>query len=117
MNVRFVVISVIGLLAIVGLLTTIMQEPIQLLKQLVFIAVAIGLFFFFYHLFWKAQPKRKEQRAFRKAALQSKKRLKKRQQKDQSKRPNSWKKEHRKRSNVHLTVIEGKKGKKKNRAL
>ncbi|HZG71881.1 MAG TPA: hypothetical protein VEY51_10145, partial [Chondromyces sp.] len=62
----------------------------------------------------KSQGKR-ENRAFIKAAKQSKKRLKDRRKPSVSSL-SSKKKPFRKRSAAHLTVIEGKKGKKKNRA-
>jgi len=58
---------------------------------------------------------RKEQRAFMKAARQSKKRLKQGQKKVDLKRKKAVRKRY--TSNTHLTVIEGKKGKKKNRAI
>ena len=88
--------------------------------NILIIAAIAGIIYLVYTRLTQGKTDRKEQRAFRKAVRQSKKRNKDRS----TKRNNvtnmasakSSKIKVRKKSDVQLTVIEGKKNKKKNRA-
>jgi TM2 domain-containing membrane protein YozV len=123
-----IVFFVIGL-AIVGLGATLITDPLQILKMILFAAIGIGVVLFLYK--WLIAPKMgRIDSAYQRAAKQSKKRYKEKNQparqprakqshlkvvksKDQLLRSKALKrkKEH------NFKVIEGKKGKKKNRAL
>lgn len=106
--------------AVLGLLSKLLTNPLGLFKNIVIIAAIAGIIYLVYTRLTQGKTDRKEQRAFRKAVRQSKKRNKVRV----SKRNNvtsmasakSYKIKPRKKSGVQLTVIEGKKNKKKNRA-
>lgn len=109
-------------LAVLGLASQLFQNPGGLLRNVLVIALAAGIVYFIYKRLTKDKPARKEQRAFIKAARQSKKRQKtKTKQRDNvasfSLAKSSKKVKSRRKSDAHLTVIEGKKNKKKNRAL
>jgi hypothetical protein len=111
----------IFLLAVVGLGASLVHNPFGLLKTIAVIAVlaavlAVGVRFLLNRGITRSNQ---EQKAFLKAARKSKKRLKKRNTNVHAvhhavkfnKRP------LRKKSNVQLTVIEGKKSKKRNRVV
>jgi cytochrome c biogenesis protein CcdA len=117
------VVGGIILLALIGIFSSISTNPAKFIQNIAIIAlIGIGIYFFV-RRFSTSSPQRKEQRAFLKAAKKSKKRL---QQKSGDshvkgsslgtlttlKKGNKTKK----KSPAHLTVIDGKKGKKKNRA-
>ncbi|PLT34741.1 SA1362 family protein [Bacillus sp. V5-8f] len=109
-------------LAIIGLATQLTYNPGGLFRSMLMITVVTGIVYFIYKRLTKDKPVNKEQRAFAKAARQSKKRQKlKSKQRDNvasfSLAKSSQKIKPRKKSDVQLTVIEGKKNKKKNRAL
>ncbi|BCB04703.1 SA1362 family protein [Bacillus sp. KH172YL63] len=118
MNARNIVVFTLILLAIIGLGHSLFGNPLGLAKQLLFTAALIGIIYFAYRRWFSGRRagNSNEQRAFLKAAKQSKKRHKK----QSSKRPQvsnvSKKRGTRKKSNAKLTVIEGKKNKKNNRA-
>ncbi|HJV31081.1 MAG TPA: SA1362 family protein [Bacillales bacterium] len=109
------------LFAIIGILSRFLANPTGLLQGVAVIALAGVALFFLIRFISSASPQKKEQQAFLKAAKKSKKRL---QQKsgDHHLRSTSpgplttLKKSAKKRSTSHLTVIDGKKGKKKDRA-
>ncbi|MFE8702508.1 SA1362 family protein [Cytobacillus sp. FJAT-54145] len=112
---------VIGLisLAAIGIISSFISNPTDFLQS-IFVFIAVGaIIYFLVRRFYKAGPQKKEQQAFRKAAKRSKKRF---VQKDTQKTPtrigtlSKLKKQNTKKDTSHLTVIEGKKGKKKNRA-
>lgn len=115
---------VIGLivLAIFGVISSFVSNPVDFLKN-VFILTIIGLgVFVLIRHFFGSNLRNREQNAFKKAARRSKKRF---QQKDSSKpisrTPTSnistfRKVKNKTKSTAQLTVIEGKKGKKKKRA-
>jgi hypothetical protein len=114
------IIAGIFLLALVGLGSSLFHEPVVFLKRVLiaFIFAAVLLAGMRFLLKRSTNVSNQEQKAFLKAARKSRKRMKKRNMKVHtvhtvkfSKRP------LRKKSNVQLTVIEGKKGKKKNRAV
>nr|WP_307150995.1 SA1362 family protein [Robertmurraya andreesenii] len=115
---------VIGLimLAIIGVVSRFISNPMAFIQGIfIFLIIGFGIFFLV-RRFYGANPAKSEQSAFRKAAKRSKKRF---QQKDSrkpaAKTANSnvstlKKVKNKPRSAAHLTVIEGKKGKKKKRA-
>ncbi|RBW70595.1 SA1362 family protein [Bacillus taeanensis] len=123
-----IVFLVIGL-AIVGLGATLITDPLQIVKMLFFAAIGVAVILFLYK--WLIAPRMgRTDSAYQRAAKQSKKRYKEKKQtirqtrskpshlkvvksKDQLLRSKALKrkKEH------NFKVIEGKKGKKKNRAL
>jgi predicted lipid-binding transport protein (Tim44 family) len=117
------VIGGLIILALIGLFGSLTANPAGFIQRIAIIAL-IGLaIFFLVRRFSTSSPQRKEQRAFLKAAKKSKKRL---QQKSGDPHVKSsslgtlttLKKntKTKKKSPAHLTVIDGKKGKKKNRA-
>lgn len=107
---QFIFIALLGLGAI-GLLTT---SPTQLLKMIGFAVLFGVIIYFVFRLIQRRNGTNwSDYSRYKKAAIQSKKRYK-HQQGKKSSPPSSFKR----KSNSHLTVIEGKKNsKKKNRAL
>ncbi len=114
MNARYLLITGLGLLAILGLGSVLIRDPLSLIRNLIISAVIIGIFVLIYRKWISGKPSNKEQKAFTKAAKQSKKKIK-----NKSALPShnvlNAKKKSRKKSTAKLTVIEGKKNK-KNRA-
>jgi uncharacterized protein YacL len=130
--VHYIVYGVIGL-AVIGLMSNIIFNPASFFKGIAIIVGIGAVVFLLVKLLYKPSPAKREQRAFVKAAKKSAKR---KQQKDfgqQSRMKNmkatkatkkkgnltSLKKARalkKKTASPQLTVIEGKKGKKKNRA-
>lgn len=115
---------VVGLitLAAIGVAGNFIANPVGFLKRIAVFVMIGAAIYFVVKRFYLAKPEKREQRAFVKAAKKSKKRL---QQKEVSPSPRrsgatitSLKKnlKTKKKPSSHLTVIEGKKGKKKNRA-
>ncbi|MBS4209626.1 SA1362 family protein [Bacillus sp. FJAT-50079] len=116
MNVRNWFFIGILVFAAIGLGSSLFTNPLGLMKQVIFIIVVAAAIFGVYRFLSGRRPGAGEYRSFAKAAKQSKKRMKHRQ--TPSKQSSSAKvKPLRKRSAAHLTVIEGKKGKKKDRAI
>ncbi|WP_407675612.1 SA1362 family protein [Peribacillus glennii] len=109
-------------LAFIGLASQLIQNPGGLFRSLLMIALVTGIVYFVYKRLTKDKPVKKEQRAFIKAARQSKKRQKLKTKERSNVASFSLARSSkiikpRKKSDVQLTVIEGKKNKKKNRAL
>jgi ABC-type nickel/cobalt efflux system permease component RcnA len=108
---------------IIGIIGTFANNPIGFLQRVAMIAL-IGLaIYFIYRLISTRNPQKKEQNAFLKAAKKSKKRLQHKSGDTHAKSSSlgsltslKRNKKTKKKSPVHLTVIDGKKGKKKNRA-
>ncbi|WP_237712841.1 SA1362 family protein [Bacillus methanolicus] len=107
----------------IGIFGSLLANPAGFLQRIAVIILIGGIVYFFFRHFYLSTPEKQEQRAFIKAAKRSKKRFKHKDGKQTNRRSNvgslsSLKKQNRrkKKSPVHLTVIEGKKGKKKNRA-
>lgn len=109
-------------LAFIGLTVNLIKNPSGFFLNIVVMVAVGGIIRFIYRHLSTSSPQKREQKAFLKAAKQSKKRL---QTKDrsssgqqQSTKTSSIKanKHKRSKSTAHLTVIEGKKSKKKNRA-
>jgi uncharacterized protein YacL len=119
-----IVFGMIGL-AVIGLLSSVVTNPAGFFKNIAIMLVIGAIVFLLIRILYKPSPAKREQRAFVKAAKRS---IKKNQHKDGSqvlkkkKHSNltSLKKaralKRKKHSTPQLTVIEGKKGKKKNRA-
>ncbi|MBS4173436.1 SA1362 family protein [Bacillus sp. FJAT-49736] len=116
MHVRNSIVGVIFLLAVIGFGALIFTNPASLMKQIIFAGLLILAVSFIYRMWSGKKSNVKEQRNFIKAARRSKRRLKKRQTLGKS-TVQVRNKPIRKKSDVQLTVIEGKKGKKKNRAI
>jgi biopolymer transport protein ExbB/TolQ len=107
--------------AIIGISSMFLANPAGFLQRIAVITLVGFAIYFLYRLISNSNPKKKEQRAFLKAAKQSKKRLQQKSVDSHIKNTyqgtlTSIKKTAKKRSTSHLTVIDGKKGKKKNRA-
>jgi putative Ca2+/H+ antiporter (TMEM165/GDT1 family) len=117
LNARFIIAGAVILLASIGLVSTLMGDPFALLQRvLIFAAIAGIIYLIFRKVVMGGKGKDKEQKAFLKAARQSKKRFNKKTATTKASAPNPFrKKANRKKSQANLTVIEGKKNR-KNRA-
>lgn len=116
LKVRNWIISGIFIFAVIGLGSYLINNPVGLFKQLLFMGAAVAAVFIIYRIWTNRSQGGKEKNAFAKAAKQSKLRAKKRKSASQS--TNHFRNRPlRKRSTAHLTVIEGKKSKKKDRAI
>ncbi|MCJ7839341.1 hypothetical protein MUB24_00165 [Lederbergia sp. NSJ-179] len=101
--------------ALIGLGTWLYSNPASLFLQLFVMILIAGIILFVIRVFMGRKQNYKESRSFAKAAKLSKKRY---QQPRKSVHANkTMKRPLRKRSTAHLTVIEGKKNKKKDRAI
>ncbi|MCA1025520.1 SA1362 family protein [Cytobacillus sp. FSL W7-1323] len=110
------------LLAMIGLGSQLIKDPAGLFRGIAIMAlVGVVIYFVVQKLSGSSSPNKSERKAFAQAAKKSKKRFKNKENQTSSNRRSkpvtltSIKKSKRNTS-VHLTVIEGKKGKKKNRA-
>ncbi|TXC92323.1 hypothetical protein FS935_04505 [Metabacillus litoralis] len=117
------VVLVIISLGIIGVITTLVSDPLWLLKQIAIYTVLAGAIYLIYRLFMKKRMG-KENTSYAKAVKQSKKRYDDRNTRasnvkniSQVKRSSKTSAVKKKKQPSHLTVIEGKKGKKKNRAF
>lgn len=102
------------LLGTLGIVYTLFAHPTVLFRQLLFVALFAAAIYLFYRFVYQRRTS-KERLSYLKAVRQSKK-LHPRSARKQPK-PAKLKRPLKKRTATpHLTVIEGKKGKKKNRA-
>ncbi|MGE8204488.1 SA1362 family protein [Heyndrickxia sp. NPDC080065] len=108
--------GLVFLLAIIGFGSLLFQQPGALFKQLIIGAFIICVVYMIYRIWLGKRSGAQDKRAFLKAARKSKKRIKNRQT-SATTHTQALKKPIRKKSTANLTVIEGKKGKKKNRAI
>jgi uncharacterized membrane protein YfcA len=111
------VISII-IFALIGIGSSLIENPAALFKRIA-IMILVGLtIYFLFNRFYKPSPERKEQKAFLRAAKRTKKKKIHRKKPVEGTRTQPLTKltSIRKKSSAHLTVIEGKKSKKKNRA-
>ena len=112
-------IGIVLFLGAFGIVYTLFEEPGVLFRRILFIGLLIVLLYAFYHFVYQRRMN-KERAAYLKAVQQSKKLYVERDRKTLAKASHPKKGTHhrlpKKRSTTHLTVIEGKKGKKKNRA-
>lgn len=123
-----IIASFFVVLAVVGLSALLFMEPSRLLKWILIYGLMIGGIYAIYHFFFKDKITGTD-RKYAKAAKQSLKRQKLKQQKTRIKaphlrvvgsNPHQLKKEKpllKKSAKQNFTVIEGRKNKKKNRAL
>lgn len=115
----FIVGGIVVVLALIGISSMFISNPTGFLQGLA-VVVVIGIaIYIFVRLIYKTNPQKKEQRAFLKAAKKSKKRLQKKDTKNTSLgtlAPFKKAAKIKTKKTAHLTVIDGKKGKKKNRA-
>jgi ABC-type nickel/cobalt efflux system permease component RcnA len=118
-----VIVGVLIILALLGISGAITTNPLKFLQSMAVMALIVIGIYFVVRKFSNSSPQNKEQRAFLKAAKKSKKRLQHKGGDSNVKSASvgtltSLKKSNKtkKKSPAHLTVIDGKKGKKKNRA-
>ncbi len=121
--VTLIVYSLI-VLGIIGIGSKLFADPIGALKGLLIFAIVAGVIVFVIKRLTKNQPDKRDQKAYSKAVRNSKKRLKQRENEKKTNTVASFslaqkarKLKNKNKSDTHLTVIEGKKGKKKNRAF
>ncbi|MDQ0197330.1 putative lipid-binding transport protein (Tim44 family) [Neobacillus ginsengisoli] len=119
----FIIIGGLIILALLGVYGSITANPAGFIQGIAVIALIGLVIYFLVRRFSASSPQKKEQRAFLKAAKQSKKRLQLKSGDSHVKSSSlgtltSLKKntKTKKKSPAHLTVIDGKKAKKKNRA-
>lgn len=117
------IVGVLIILALLGIYGSFTANPAGFIQRIAVIALIGLVIYFVVRKFSNSSPQKKEQRAFLKAAKQSKKRLQQKSGDSTIKSPtlgtlSSLKKSSKtkKKSPAHLTVIDGKKSKKKNRA-
>ncbi|TDL34611.1 hypothetical protein E2R51_02515 [Jeotgalibacillus sp. S-D1] len=124
MNAKLTVFYIVIGLAVVGLFYMLMNDPGSFFIRILTYAAIIGVIYVLYRLWASRKPNRRDQQAFKKAVRQSKKRYGnpvsaskvKKAGKQPAKKTVSIKKSSAQRSDApKLTVIEGKKGKKKKR--
>ena len=103
---------------VLGLMYAIFEQPTALLRKVMFIVLMIAAIYVFYNFVYKRRAN-KDHIAYLKAVRQSKKLHSQavRKQKTKSINPKMKRLSKKRTTTAHLTVIEGKKGKKKNRAL
>lgn len=119
MTLRNWIFGTIVLLAVFGLSATLIANPFGLLQNIFITLLIVGAIYGIYRLFLAKKIGNEEHRKFMQAARQSKTRMQKKK-KSHVPRAKARNKPLRKRKHVHLTVIEGKKGKKdkkNNRAI
>ena len=114
----FFVVCLIALAAL-GMVSLLVSNPSGLLLKFAIMIATGAVIFFLVKRFYLPSPEKREQRAFVKAAKRS---LKRKQQKESGKQTRKSNvsnitsiRARKKQTNNHLTVIEGRKGKRKNR--
>ena len=114
----YIVVCLIAL-AVLGMFSLLFSNPFGLILKFAMILATGAVIFFLVRHFYKLSPEKREQRAFVKAAKRSLKRKQQKESVKQTRKPNYSNitsiRSRKKQSNIHLTVIEGKKGKRKNR--
>jgi uncharacterized membrane protein YfcA len=114
----YIVIGLI-LLAAIGIISQLIHDPGVFLRTIAGMVLVVAVIYFLINRFSKASPQKHEQRAFYKAAKRSKRRFKHKDSAPPQRRSSvgSLSAARKKKKDAsHLTVIEGRKGKKKNRA-
>lgn len=119
-QISFYIVLGLIVLAAIGIISMLVQDPGGFIKMIAGMALIVAVIYFLFRRFSQTSPsKNHEQRAFKKAAKRSKKRFQTKENTSPAKRSSigSLSAARKKRKDTsHLTVIEGKKGKKKNRA-
>lgn len=107
----------IVLLALIGILSSFIGNPTVFLQKIA-VMILVGLIVYFvFKRFYKPSPEKREQKAFLRAAKKTAKKVHRKKTDDGTKHRTLTKLTGiKKKSTAHLTVIEGKKNKKKNRA-
>lgn len=100
--------------AVIGIGSYLIENPAEFLKRIAVMILFGFTIFLIYKRFYKASPARKDQKAFLRAAKKTKRKIHRKKPEDGVKLSRLT--GLRKKSSAHLTVIEGKKNKKKNRA-
>lgn len=121
MNNRTSMYIVTGLivLSIFGIVSRLISDPVGVIKTLAVVALVGAVIYFLVSRFSGTSSGKQQQRAFLKAAKRSKKRFQAKETSSSSKRSkirSLASARNKKKDASHLTVIDGKKGKKKNRA-
>ncbi|MFE4522607.1 SA1362 family protein [Cytobacillus firmus] len=117
----FYIVSGLIILAVIGVAVSLISNPAGFLQRIAVIVIIGAVVYFLFQRFNRSNPSKREQRAFIKAAKKSKRRFNNKESGSVIGRKGSVGsitsiKKSKKKSSPHLTVIEGKKGKKKNRA-
>ncbi|MCQ6273733.1 hypothetical protein JMM81_01915 [Bacillus sp. V3B] len=122
-RILYYIIGGIMILAVIGLFSQLFSNPAGFFQGIAVMLVFSAVIFFLVRRFTQPSPAKREQRAFVKAAKRSLKRHNQKEsnqpiRKNKQNNLTSIKKlrANKNQSNPQLTVIEGKKGKKKNRA-
>lgn len=113
------IVAGIIILSIIGIVSGFLNNPVGILKTIAIVALIGAVIYFLARRFSGASPGKQQLRAFHKAAKQSKKRFQTKDTNSSSKRSkirSLASARNKKKDTSHLTVIDGKKGKKKNRA-
>ncbi|MCM3571840.1 hypothetical protein M3172_01455 [Mesobacillus subterraneus] len=113
------IVSGLIVLAIFGFAFQLFTDPLSVLTMLATIALVGALIYFLVTRLTSSSSGRQQQRAFQKAAKRSKKRFQTKDTNVSSKRSkirSLASARSKKKDASHLTVIDGKKGRKKNRA-
>lgn len=113
------VVTGIIILSIIGIVSGFLNNPVGVLKTIALFAISGAVIYFLVKRFSGTGPGKQQQRAFQKAAKRSKKRFQSKEANASSKRStirSLASARSKKKDTSHLTVIDGKKGKKKNRA-
>lgn len=114
-------------LALFGLIAELINNPAKLLQRILFIGLILLVLYFIYRVFTSSSSQRSQQDSYRKAAKQTVKKYNTQKTSSVKKSLNKSKPTSRKstsssllrkrnKDSSHLTVIEGEKGKKKDRA-
>lgn len=114
-------------LALFGLIAELINDPAKLLQRILFIGLILLVLYFIYRVFTSSSSQRSQHDSYRKAAKQTVKKYNTQKTSSVKKSFNKSKPTSRKstsspllrkrsKDSSHLTVIEGEKGKKKDRA-
>lgn len=106
-------------LSIIGIVSKLISDPVGVIKTLAVVALVGAVIYYLVRRFSGTSPGKQQQRAFLKAAKRSKKRFQAKETSSSSKRSkirSLASARYKKKDASHLTVIDGKKSKKKNRA-
>ncbi|MHC0035946.1 SA1362 family protein [Pseudoneobacillus sp. C159] len=103
------------ILALIGLGSRLIEDPAGFFKGMAIMILVGVVIFIVVKRFYQPGPTRNEQKAFLRAAKKTKKKIHRKKPEDNYKQLTKLTSLRRK-SSAHLTVIEGKKNKKKNRA-
>jgi ABC-type nickel/cobalt efflux system permease component RcnA len=113
----YIFIASIIIFALIGLVSSLVENPAAFIQNIAVMIVLGFVIYLVFKRFAKSSPAKRDQRAFLRAAKKTKKKIH-RKKSDETNKSHSLSKltSIKKKSSAHLTVIEGKKNKKKNRA-